>query len=102
MKNYLNSNRRNFLRGIGGSVLGIPWFESLSKEKAPKKPNQRAAWFYVPIGVVRRGFFPNEAGAAIPKFTGARTEVEMNSQDEGRHLPSRIDAYARASQGGQG
>ena len=80
MKNYLNSNRRNFLRGIGGSVLGIPWFESLSKEKAPKKPNQRAAWFYVPIGVVRRGFFPNEAGAAIPKFTGARTEVEMNSQ----------------------
>ena len=80
MKNYLNSNRRNFLRGIGGSVLGIPWFESLSKEKAPKKPNQRAAWFYVPIGVVRRGFFPNEAGAAIPKFTGARTEVEMNSR----------------------
>ena len=45
MKNYLNSNRRNFLRGIGGSVLGIPWFESLSKEKAQKKPNQRAAWF---------------------------------------------------------
>ena len=80
MKNYLNSNRRNFLRGIGGSVLGIPWFESLSKEKSQKKPNLRAAWFYVPIGVVRRGFFPNEGGAAIPKFTGARTEVEMNSR----------------------
>ena len=41
--------------------------------------------------------FPNEGGAAIPKFTGARTEVEMNS-DEGRHLPSKLGAYARASQ----
>ena len=39
--------QKKFLRGIGGSVLGIPWFE-LERET---KPNQRAAWFYVLIGL---------------------------------------------------
>ncbi len=29
-------------------------------------PTQRMAFFYVPIGVVRRGFFPGEANAEIP------------------------------------
>ena len=49
--------------------------ESFGKGAAVTKPAQRIAWFYVPIGVVRRGFFPGEASAGIPKFTGSRKEM---------------------------
>ena len=79
MKSH-HTSRRNFLRGMGGSALAIPWMESLSKAEEPIKPSVRAAWFYVPIGVVRRGFFPGEDDAAIPKFNGSRTEVKNDAK----------------------
>src|SRR6056297_1331241 len=59
------SSRRTFLRGLGGAALSLPWLESIA---SPVKPvAQRMAHFYVPIGVVRRGFFPGEADDVIPK-----------------------------------
>lgn len=62
------TSRRSFLRGLGGSTLALPWLESVA---APASgPMQRFALFYVPIGVVRRGFFPSEGEATIPKFNG--------------------------------
>ena len=62
----MNINRRHFLRGIGGATLALPWLESLSD--TPKKTiPTRMAHFYVPIGVVRRGFFPGEENDIIPK-----------------------------------
>lgn len=61
--------RRAFLRGTGGGLLALPWLESVASEAA-KRPPQRMAFFYVPIGVVRRGFFPGEKDAAIPAFNG--------------------------------
>ena len=79
MKGHFKSDRRNFLRGIGGAALALPWLESFGVNRDNTKPNLRAAWFYVPIGVVRRGFFPNEGDADIPKFTGSRTEVKKDS-----------------------
>lgn len=79
MKGHFKSDRRNFLRGIGGAALALPWLESFGVNRDKKKPNLRAAWFYVPIGVVRRGFFPHEGDADIPKFTGSRTEVKKDS-----------------------
>ena len=60
-------SRRNFLRGLGGAVLALPWMESISAGAATKVAPQRMAHFYVPIGVVRRGFFPGEADDVIPK-----------------------------------
>lgn len=70
-------SRRNFLRGAGGAVLSLPGFESLAivAGAATAKPAQRLAIFYVPIGVVRRAFFPGEAEAAIPKFTSDQKEI---------------------------
>ncbi len=66
-----NIARRSFLRGVGGGVLTLPWLESLSAAVAPAgAPVQRLAFFYVPIGVVRRGFFPGERSAALPAFNG--------------------------------
>ncbi|NRB27632.1 MAG: DUF1552 domain-containing protein [Roseibacillus sp.] len=69
------ASRRSFLRGMGGTTLALPWMESFGKEAVAAEPARRIAWFYVPIGVVRRGFFPGEAGAGIPKFTGSRKKM---------------------------
>ncbi|MCA9044849.1 MAG: hypothetical protein KDA69_11050, partial [Planctomycetaceae bacterium] len=61
-----NSSRRDFLRGLGGTVLALPWLESLANATSPPASRLRMAQFYVPIGVVRRGFFPGEQDDIIP------------------------------------
>ena len=62
------SSRRSFLRGLGSATLALPWLESTAMA-APKAGAiaKRMAHYYVPIGVVRRGFFPGEAEHIIPK-----------------------------------
>ncbi|MEP3477926.1 MAG: DUF1552 domain-containing protein [Fuerstiella sp.] len=62
-----STSRRQFLRGLGGAVLALPWMESLSATTVNAAVPKRMAHFYVPIGVVRRGFFPGEADSVIPK-----------------------------------
>lgn len=75
-KTWNRLNRRNFLRGAGGAALSLPWLESLSARAADtKKPAQRLAFFYVPIGVIRRGFFPGESQAELIKFGGAKMKA---------------------------
>ena len=64
-----HTSRRAFLQGIGGTALALPWMESLGAS-GERRPPQRAAFFYVPIGVVRRSFFPGEGNQAVPKFGG--------------------------------
>ena len=61
------ASRRTFLGGLGGAALALPWLESLATAKAANAAPLRMAHFYVPIGVVRRGFFPGEANHVIPK-----------------------------------
>ena len=65
-----HTSRRAFLRGLGGATLALPWMEGLGLAAVNKKPAQRAAFFYVPIGVVRRSFFPGEGNQITPKFGG--------------------------------
>jgi len=60
-------SRRNLLRGLGGATLALPWLESLASATSTTASVRRMAHFYVPIGVVRRGFFPGEADDIIPK-----------------------------------
>ena len=62
-----STSRRTFLRGLGGAALALPWLESNVAAKAVSAAPKRMAHFYVPIGVVRRGFFPGEADHVIPK-----------------------------------
>ena len=71
----MKTSRRSFLRGAAGATLALPWLESLAHSEVPPQPAQRLAVFYVPIGVVRRGFFPGEQNAAIPKFTSSQEEI---------------------------
>ena len=64
----MSTSRRQFLCGIGGATLALPWYESCAaNRRTDEKPQLRMAHFYVPIGVVRRGFFPGEADHVIPK-----------------------------------
>lgn len=62
-----HTTRRDFLRGVGGAALAMPWLESLASAASTQVPALRMAHFYVPIGVVRRGFFPGENDHIIPK-----------------------------------
>lgn len=74
------TTRRTFLRGAAGATLALPWLESISSAKPSAKPATRLAIFYVPIGVVRRGFFPGEQDAAIPKFSSNQKKIVRNFQ----------------------
>ena len=75
------TSRRTFLRGIGGAALALPWMESISTAAATKAIPQRMAHFYVPIGVVRRGFFPGEANDIIPKGNLGNVMKSLGKQD---------------------
>ena len=69
-------SRRRFLVGTGGAVLSLPWLESYAGQSntadsgKPSRPAQRLAFFYLPNGIVRRGFLPGESDREIPKFAG--------------------------------
>lgn len=75
------TSRRNFLRGLGGAALALPWMESLSAATASSQVPLRMAHFYVPIGVVRRGFFPGEADDIIPKGNLGNVMKSLGKQD---------------------
>ena len=66
-------SRRSFLRGAGGAALALPALESLSLRAAAAKPAQRMAFMYVPIGIVRRDFFPGEHDFKVAKYQGTET-----------------------------
>ena len=66
-----NFSRRSFLRGTGRAFLSLPFLESIAGLGGSSSfPSQRLAFYYIPIGIVRRGFFPGEQKAEIPKFNG--------------------------------
>lgn len=74
-------SRRGFLRGVGGTALALPWMESVSDAGQTQAVPQRMAHFYVPIGVVRRGFFPGEADDVIPKGNLGNVMSSLGKQD---------------------
>lgn len=76
----MKNSRRSFLRGLGGSVLALPWMESVAQVAKPVVA-QRMAHFYVPIGVVRRGFFPGEQNDVIPKGNLGNVMKSLGEQD---------------------
>ncbi len=83
----VDTSRRAFLRGAGAGALALPWLESLAAEdgSALPSPNCRLAFFYVPIGVVRRGFFPGEQDAGLPAFNGDLSAIVETKTKVGSH-----------------
>ena len=84
----MTPSRRQFLRGIGGATLALPWLDSLSAQEAvsARRPRLRMAHFYVPIGVVRRGFFPGEADHIIPKGNLGNVMKSLGKQDPNQSI----------------
>ena len=83
-------SRRSFLRGAGGAALTLPWLESIAATAHPLKtsqltPPRRIAFYYVPIGVVRRGFFPGEQHAGLPAFNGDFSAITESTIRVGSH-----------------
>ena len=68
-------SRRKFLAGIGGAALSLPYFESISAAAEKAKPAVRMAFFYLPNGLVRKGFFPGEGGAKVWKGFAGQNNV---------------------------
>ncbi len=84
------TSRRSFLRGAGGAVLGLPWLESIApaatrRSGQQSQPPQRLGFFYVPIGVVRRAFFPGEGHAGLPAFNGDFSAIIETTTQVGSH-----------------
>jgi hypothetical protein len=78
--------RRAFLRGLGSSILALPWMESLASTVS-LFPSQRAAFYYVPIGVVRRTFFPGEEKSIVQqKFTSDDFDADSTRSNIGLGL----------------
>ena len=81
----MKTTRRNFLRGMGGAVLGLPWLESFAPPCQAAignndAPAQRLAFFYLPNGITRRGFFPGEGDRELPKFAGQNNVWRFEGQ----------------------
>ncbi len=79
-ENMDSVSRRRFIAGTGGVMLSLPWLESFTGSLTaschaddrgqPSSPAQRLAFFYLPNGIVRRGFFPGEGDRPLPSFAG--------------------------------
>ena len=80
-------SRRSFLLGAGGAALALPWLESAAAgaRGAARRPPVRLAVYYVPIGVVRRGFFPGEQHAGLPVFNGDLSAIVETTTTVGSH-----------------
>ena len=64
------SDRRNFLRGLGGVCLALPAFESLSGAVASGQKAKRFVCVAPGYGMYPGGFFPEQTGSsyAMPKL----------------------------------
>ena len=82
----MRTTRRKFLRGVGGTALGLPWLEGVAKARAVATSPLRMVQFYVPIGVVRRGFFPGESDHIIPKGNLGNVMKSLGEQDPNQSL----------------
>ena len=74
------STRRQFLRTATGATLSLPFFESLQAAAPVAPPAQRLAIFYVPIGVMRRTFFPGEADLDPVNFLDKEGQKEFRKK----------------------
>ena len=84
MKTMKNIGRRTFLRGLGASALALPWMESLAVGSKNYKIPQRAAFYYVPIGVVRKTFFPGEGQSSVQRnFNNDNFDAESTRSNLG-------------------
>ena len=84
---------------MGGSILALPWMESLAAGPT-KEIAQRLAFYYVPIGVVRRTFFPGEENGITPlfnrdNFTADETKTNLTKGEHPLELTATMKPLER-------
>ena len=84
---------------MGGSILALPWMESLAAGPT-KGVAQRLAFYYVPIGVVRRAFFPGEENGITPifirdNFTADETKTNLTKGEHPLELTATMKPLER-------
>lgn len=84
-RQHQSVSRRRFLAAAGGATLSLPWLESLTTQsRAANSENrsvpQRLAFFYLPNGIVRHGFFPGEGDRPLPKFASQNNVWRFEGQ----------------------
>ena len=88
-KNNRPVSRRRFITCAWGATLSLPWLESFAGSGKSKDniPAQRLAFFYLPNGITRRGFFPGEGDRSLPNFAGQNNvwRFEGKTVPAGRH-----------------
>ncbi|MGB0738867.1 MAG: DUF1552 domain-containing protein [Planctomycetaceae bacterium] len=81
---HQHQSRRKFLAAAGGAALSLPWLETLQAGRPGSSETaaaaQRLAFFYLPNGITRRGFFPGEADRDLPKFAGQNNVWRFDGQ----------------------
>lgn len=81
---------RRHILAAGGSALSLPWLESFGSCVAGESTTAtttRLAFFYLPNGITRRGFFPGEGDRELPRFAGQNNvwRFEGKSVSVGSH-----------------
>lgn len=84
-RQHQSVSRRRFLAAAGGATLSLPWLESLTAQcRAANSENrsapQRLAFFYLPNGIVRHGFFPGEGDRPLPQFASQNNVWRFEGQ----------------------
>ena len=75
-------------------MVALPWLESVANAESGKNVAKRMVHYYVPIGVVRRGFFPGEADHVIPKISELLSLARRTGSGFQRQATGAIDANA--------
>jgi len=88
-ENSMSISRRRFLKA-NGAVLTLPFLHSIAhaidEPKKGIKPSKKLVIMYVPNGIVRRCFFPDEKNGELPGFVGGfnadKTKDKKRVQNE--------------------
>src|SRR5262245_27029041 len=82
------ANRRAFLRGVGGVVLGLPFLEGAPDRSAWAQDDAPRFLFFLVAanGVVKNQFFPSATGAITTASLQAETKAVSALADHAANL----------------
>jgi len=82
------TNRRAFLRGIGGVTLGLPFLEGMPERSAWAQDDAPVFMFFIvaACGVVRNQFFPSSTGALTTASLQAESKAVSVLADHAANL----------------
>ena len=99
-KSALPLTRRGFLRGVGGSIIGLPFLESLAARQAfaqAAAPPPRMVYLWFDLGVYRQTWIPS--GGTGPLALPALLQPTLGSLRDDLIMPKQVVNYFGDSHG---